>query len=99
MNLNQIGSLEGGKQVFWAALLWAVAWTSWGQTASISGSVVDAEARYPLMGATVQVLTVPDKVTAADLDGRFKLEDVPLGATRCRCPSWATSRGCWKASC
>ena len=79
MKLNQIGSLEGGKQVFWGALLWAMAWTSWGQTATISGSVVDAEARYPLMGATVQVLTVPDKVTAADLDGRFKLEDVPLG--------------------
>ena len=79
MKLNQIGSLESGKQVFWGALLWAMAWTSWGQTATISGSVVDAEARYPLMGATVQVLTVPDKVTAADLDGRFKLEDVPLG--------------------
>ena len=79
MKLNQIESFQGGKQVFWGALLWAMAWTSWGQTATISGSVVDAEARYPLMGATVQVLTVPDKVTAADLDGRFRLEDVPLG--------------------
>ena len=55
MKTNQIASLEVGKQVFWGALLWAMAWTSWGQTASISGSVVDAEARYPLMGATIQV--------------------------------------------
>ena len=99
MKLNQIGSLESGKQVFWGALLWAMAWTSWGQTATISGSVVDAEARYPLMGATVQVLTVPDKVTAADLDGRFKLEDVPLGRHAVQVRSWATSRGCWRASC
>ena len=51
----------------------------WAQMASISGSVVDAEARYPLLGATVQVLTAPDLVTTADLDGRFKLENVPLG--------------------
>ena len=48
-------------------------------TSSISGTVVDAEARFPLLGATVQVVTVPELVTAADLDGRFQLTDVPLG--------------------
>lgn len=46
---------------------------------TISGSVLDAEARYPLLGATVQVLTAPELVTTADLDGRFKLTQVPLG--------------------
>ena len=46
---------------------------------TISGSVLDAEARYPLLGATVQVLTAPELVTTADLDGRFQLTQVPLG--------------------
>ena len=40
--------------------------------------MVDAEARYPLLGATVQVLTAPELVTVADLDGRFTVQDVPL---------------------
>ena len=48
-------------------------------TSTISGSIVDAEARYPLMGATVQLLTVEGVVTSADLDGRFQLDEVPLG--------------------
>jgi hypothetical protein len=48
-------------------------------TSSISGTVVDAEARYPLMGATVQVLTLESVVTAADLDGRFVIDKVPVG--------------------
>ena len=51
----------------------------WAQTAKVTGTVVDAEARYPLLGATVQVLTSPEHVTTADLDGRFELVDVPLG--------------------
>ena len=46
---------------------------------TISGSVLDAEARYPLLGATVQILTAPELVTTADLDGRFQLTQVPLG--------------------
>jgi len=48
-------------------------------TSAISGTVLDAEARYPLMGATVQLLTVADEVTSADLDGRFRMEAVPVG--------------------
>ena len=65
--------------VFLAAFLAVSSVLSSAQTASITGSVIDAEARYPLLGATVQVLTVPDLVTIADLDGRFKLDAVPLG--------------------
>ena len=66
----------------WIFLLIAAAITpAFAQTSvsTISGSVLDAEARYPLMGATVQVLTAPELVTTADLDGRFKLTQVPLG--------------------
>ena len=42
----------------------------WAQMASISGSVVDAEARYPLLGATVQVrlpLTLSPRPTSMDV--------------------------------
>ena len=70
--------LEGTAKLFWAAFALLPGFLL-AQTASISGSVVDAEARFPLLGATVQVLTAPELVTTADLDGRFKLENVPLG--------------------
>ncbi|MGB0179913.1 MAG: carboxypeptidase regulatory-like domain-containing protein, partial [Flavobacteriales bacterium] len=70
--------LEGTAKLFWAAFA-LLPGLLLAQTASISGSVVDAEARFPLLGATVQVLTAPELVTTADLDGRFKLENVPLG--------------------
>ena len=74
LNFEQSTKLFG---VFLAAFLAVSPVFSWAQTASITGSVIDAEARYPLLGATVQVLTVPDLVTIADLDGRFKLDAVP----------------------
>ena len=70
--------LEENAKLFWAAFA-LLPGLLLAQTASISGSVVDAEARFPLLGATVQVLTAPELVTTADLDGRFKLENVPLG--------------------
>ena len=72
---------KGACQLAWAMGMWLMAFSmgSWAQTATVTGTVVDAEARYPLMGATVQVLTSPEHVTTADLDGRFELVDVPLG--------------------
>ena len=69
---------EGSARLFWAAIA-LLPGLLMAQTATISGTVVDAEARYPLLGATVQVLTVPDLVSMADLDGRFTLDNVPLG--------------------
>lgn len=72
---------KGAKAI---ALAWVFGFVSWAAmaqvpTSTISGSIVDAEARYPLMGATVQLLTVEGVVTSADLDGRFQLDEVPLG--------------------
>ena len=49
-----------------------------GPIATVTGTVVDAEARYPLLGATVHV-DFAEHVTTADLDGRFELVEVPLG--------------------
>ena len=72
---------KGSCQLGWAMGMWLMAFPlgSWAQTATVTGTVVDAESRYPLLGATVQVLTSPEHVTTADLDGRFELVDVPLG--------------------
>ena len=49
------------------------------QTSSISGTVLDAEARYPLINATVQLKSVEGVVVATDLDGRFTFDNVPVG--------------------
>ncbi|MGY8941549.1 MAG: carboxypeptidase-like regulatory domain-containing protein, partial [Flavobacteriales bacterium] len=49
------------------------------QTSSISGTVLDAEARYPLINATVQLKSVEGVVLATDLDGRFTFNNVPVG--------------------
>lgn len=72
---------EGAKTIGMAWVFGFVSWAAMAQvpTSTISGSIVDAEARYPLMGATVQLLTVEGVVTSADLDGRFQLDEVPLG--------------------
>lgn len=49
------------------------------QESSISGTVVDAEARYPLPGAYVKISTLEGFVTPTDLDGRFSFSNVPVG--------------------
>ena len=59
-----------------------LAQTLFGQnfTQNIRGSVVDKESQMPLIGAEVAVLsTSPMLGTATDLDGQFRLENLPVG--------------------
>ena len=51
-----------------------------GQTQTVKGQIVDAQADYPLIGASV-ILMGSDPVIGAvtDLDGNFKLTDIPVG--------------------
>lgn len=50
------------------------------QTQTIKGVVVDAQSRYPLVGANIVVLdTEPLLGTSTDEDGLFTLRDVPVG--------------------
>jgi|TARA_B110000196_G_scaffold144820_1_gene125323 hypothetical protein len=49
------------------------------QTSTISGTVIDSEARYPLPGAYVQISTIEGFMTPTDMDGRFSFSDVPIG--------------------
>lgn len=49
------------------------------QTSSISGQVRDAEAQFPLPGATLQLLTADSALTSSDANGHFAFDDVPVG--------------------
>ncbi len=49
------------------------------QTSTISGTVLDSEALYPLPGAYVQISTLEGFMTPTDMDGRFSFVDVPIG--------------------
>ncbi|MEO1714172.1 MAG: carboxypeptidase-like regulatory domain-containing protein, partial [Bacteroidota bacterium] len=55
----------------------------WSQeyTQTVRGSVVDQESKFPLIGVTVQVFTDTGLTvgTTTDLDGRFRIEAVPVG--------------------
>lgn len=65
-----------------AFLLIALAWTSAAQeiTSGIRGTVVDRESQAPLPFVTVQLVdSDPVIATVTDLDGRFRLENVPVG--------------------
>ena len=50
------------------------------QTQSVRGTIVDADTRQPLIGATVLIMGSDPLIGATtDLDGRFMLEKVPAG--------------------
>lgn len=62
-------------------ILLLLAGLSYGQAVqSIKGTVVDQQSEVPIIGATVELLTVtPIEGTTTDLDGRFTLTGVAVG--------------------
>jgi len=53
---------------------------AYAQTQTIRGTLKDAQADYPLVGATVILVgSEPIKGSSTDLDGKFKIEGVPAG--------------------
>lgn len=49
-------------------------------TQNFKGKVVDKQTKYPLLGATIIITTLtPLRGTVTDLDGDFKIENVPIG--------------------
>jgi hypothetical protein len=47
---------------------------------TVRGNVVDKQSQYPIPGATIVLLeSDPVKGTVSDLDGHFRLENVPVG--------------------
>jgi len=55
--------------------------SGWSQaTQTLKGTVVDQQSEIPIIGATVELLTVESSVgTTTDVDGRFALQGVPVG--------------------
>ena len=50
------------------------------QTQVVKGNVLDLQAEYPLIGATVTLLgSDPIKGAITDVNGNFRIEDVPVG--------------------
>jgi hypothetical protein len=66
--------------VFLLALLFPFFGISQTQTQTITGSVYDEASKAPLISVIVTVLnTSPDKGTATDSNGRFRITGVPIG--------------------
>ncbi|MDG2330864.1 MAG: carboxypeptidase-like regulatory domain-containing protein [Flavobacteriales bacterium] len=59
--------------VFSPLLLWAQT------TQTIRGKVMDKESQYPLDGATVKLLEAPNTIVISGNDGKFRMENVPVG--------------------
>ncbi len=50
------------------------------QTQVIKGTILDAQAEYPLIGATIQVVDSDPVIgTITDIEGNFRIEDAPIG--------------------
>ena len=87
----------------WSLLFWArplrncgvllallAATASWAQTPTqtVRGTILDATAKAPVIGATVVVLGVePALGGSTDADGRFRLSGVPVGRVKLRVTS------------
>ncbi len=69
------------KKVSLITLLFFIIFSGQAQiTQTIKGTVLDKEAEYPLIGVTVVLLGSEEVTgTTTDVDGNFKLENVPVG--------------------
>ncbi|TRX61428.1 TonB-dependent receptor [Fulvivirga sp. M361] len=53
---------------------------TFGQTQNVKGKIMDAQADYPLIGASILLLDSDPVVGAVtDIEGEFKLTDIPVG--------------------
>lgn len=60
--------------------------TAQNPTQSVYGTVVDKDTREPLFGATISVVgTDPIVGTTTDFDGKFELNDLPVGRIQLEC--------------
>jgi len=55
-------------------------------TQTIKGTIIDKSAQYPLMGVNVVLLNEDNFIaTTTDMDGNFKIENVPVGRQALKC--------------
>ncbi len=70
------------KSVFTCLFLALLSTALWGQklTQTVRGTVLDADNKWPLVGAQVVIVsTTPQMGTTTDAQGNFRLEKVPVG--------------------
>lgn len=68
------------KQFFYSLCIMLLSTTVFAQHQTIRGTILDSDAKTPLIGATVQVLDLEPLIGAVtDFDGNFRLENVPYG--------------------
>ncbi|MEN0005292.1 MAG: TonB-dependent receptor [Bacteroidota bacterium] len=61
-------------------LIWCCTLSSWAQTQVVKGQIIDKQSEIPLIGAAVEMLDAAEAIgTVSDVDGYFRLENVPLG--------------------
>lgn len=67
-------------KVILGVILAIVSLATMAQTQTVKGRIVDAQSEYPLIGATI-LLVGSDPIigSVTDMDGRFKVENVPVG--------------------
>ncbi|MBI1315698.1 outer membrane beta-barrel protein [bacterium] len=67
-------------KLLYSALFLGIGFGIQAQTQTVKGTVLDAQAAYPLVGASVVVMgTTPILGGATDAEGRFRIEKVPIG--------------------
>lgn len=69
-------------QLWITCILWVAVSTTFAQipTQTIRGTIIDVDAKIPLIGATVRLLNQAELIAdVTDLDGNFRLEKVPVG--------------------
>ncbi|MEP1093710.1 MAG: TonB-dependent receptor [Cyclobacteriaceae bacterium] len=53
---------------------------AFGQSQVVKGKILDSQVEYPLIGATITLIgSDPIKGSITDIDGTFRIEDVPFG--------------------
>ncbi len=62
------------------AITFLIVSLGWAQTGTIQGIIIDKDAQFPLLGATVKLVNSSyPKGAITDTDGFFQIKDVPLG--------------------
>ena len=56
---------------------------------TVRGTILDTDSKLPLIGATVKIIgTNPLIGTAADVKGKFRLENIPIGRITIQLSIW-----------
>jgi hypothetical protein len=71
--------LNRPMNLFLVLLMCLVGGSTFAQSAVVTGTVLDAELKYPLPSAYVSISTVDGLMTSTDMDGRFAFDAVPIG--------------------